>query len=133
MTQQATQQNPKNPNQNANKKPRAKSLPKPVPLTQTRERADVNQPPAITTTITLVRQTLTPTKRLAAKPTQTIQKTEMTANLVLSTHLLRPVVKLNIPQRIATLEQTRLRDRLPGADGRMDRFRYNKEMLKTQM
>ena len=56
------------------------------------------------------------------------QKTE---NLDLSTHPMRPVVKLTLPQRNVILEQTQLIDRLPGTDGRMDRIRSNKEMPKT--
>ena len=75
--------------------------------------------PAITTTaITVARQTLTPTIRFPTTPTQSIQTIKKTENLDVSTHLVRPVVKLIIPQRIVTLEQTQLIDRLPGTDGR---------------
>ena len=58
---------------------------------------------------------------------QIFQKTE---NLDLSTHPVRPVVKLNIPQRNITLGQTQLIDCLSGTDGRMDRISSNKEVPK---
>ena len=55
----------------------------------------------------------------------------MTENLDLSTHLVRILVEMTLSQRNATLEQMQLIDRLAGIDGRMDRIRSNKEMLRT--
>ena len=51
-----------------------------------------------TTTLTVFKQTLTPTGRFPTKPTKTIQITEMTENHDLYTHSLRPMVKLNSPR-----------------------------------
>ena len=48
-----------------------------------------------------------------------------------STNPVRPVVKLTIPQRIVTLEQTQRRDRLPGIDDWKDKTKFDREMLKT--
>ena len=88
--------------------------------------------PAITKkTITVVDQTLTPTIRIPTKPMQSIQTIKKTENPDLSTYFVRPVVKLTIPQRNVTLEQTQLIDRLPGTDGWKGRIRSSKEMLKT--
>ena len=70
-------------------------------------------PKTTTTTVPLVVQTLTPTKRLPTITTQTIQTNKMTKNQNLSTHPVRPMAKLTIPKRIVTLEQTQLIDRLP--------------------
>ena len=70
----------------------------------------------------VVRQTLTPTTIFPTIPTQTIQTTKNTKHLNLSTHPVRPVGNLTIPQRNVTLEQTQLIDRLPGTDGRKDRI-----------
>ena len=49
----------------------------------------------------------------------------------LSTHPVRPVVKLNNPERNVTSEQTQPTDRPPGTDERKDRMKSNKEMPKT--
>ena len=57
-----------------------------------------------------------------------------TEDLDLSTHPVRHVVKLTIPQRNVTLEQTQQTDHLPGIDDRKDRTKSNRQMLKaTQM
>ena len=61
-----------------------------------------------------------------------VRKTKKkTENQGLSTHPVRPVVKLNFLQREVILEQMQLIDRLPGTDDWKDRIRSNKEMLKT--
>ena len=52
-------------------------------------------------------------------------------NLDLSSHPVRPVVKLTISQRNVTSEQKQLIDRFPGIDDRKDRIRSNKETFKT--
>ena len=60
-----------------------------------------------------------------------IKKTE---DLDLSTHPVRPVVKLSIPQINVTLEQTQRTDCFPGADDPKDKTKSNREMPKaTQM
>ena len=79
----------------------------------------------------MVKQTRIPTKRFVTTPTQAIQTTGMTENLDLSTDPVRHVVKTTIPRRNATLEQTQLIDHLSGTDGRKERIRSNKEMLKA--
>ena len=55
----------------------------------------------------------------------------MTENQDLPAHPVRHVVKLTTLQKNATLEETQMIDRLPGTDGRKDRIRSNKEILKT--
>ena len=62
---------------------------------------------------------------------QTIQIIKKTGNPDLSTHQVRPVVKLTIPQKKVTLEQTQLIDRLPGTEGRKDRISFNRQLSKT--
>ena len=82
----------------------------------------------------VIKQTLTPTKKFPTIPTQTIQKIKKTEDLDLSTHLVRPVVKLTTPQRNVTLEQMQRTDRLRGTDGRKDKIKPNREMPRaTQM
>ena len=87
--------------------------------------------PAKTTTIPVVRQFLTSTTRFQSLPTQSIQTIKKRENLDLSAHLARPVVKLTIAHKNVTLEQMQLIIRLPRTDGRKDRIRSNREMLKT--
>ena len=55
----------------------------------------------------------------------------MRGNQDLSTHPVRPVVKLTIPQRNVTLEQTQLVDHLDGIYDQKDRMGSNKETLTT--
>ena len=86
------------------------------------------------TTIIVVKQTLTPTRKLPTKPMQTIQIIKETEDLELSTQPVGPVVKQTIPQGNVTLEQTQRRDRLPGIDDWKDKTKSNTEMLvATQM
>ena len=66
----------------------------------------------------VVRKTLNPTIKFPTIPTQTIQTRTKTDDLDLSTHLVRPVVKLTTPEKNATLEQTQRTDHLPGIDDR---------------
>ena len=75
--------------------------------------------PTITTTI-VVKQILTPRIKFSTISTQSKQIIKKTEDLDLSTHPVRPVVKLGIPQRNVTLEQTTRTDRLPGIDDRKD-------------
>ena len=79
----------------------------------------------------VVKQTLTRTIKLPTKPTQTIQLIRKTEDLDLSSHPVRPVVKLTTPQRNVTLEPTQPRDRLPGIDNQKDKTKSNREMLKA--
>ena len=82
----------------------------------------------------VIKQTPTTTVKFSTIPTQTIQIIKKTEDLDLSTHPVRPLVKLTTPQRNVTLEQTQLTDRLLGIDGRKDKNNSNREMHKaTQM
>ena len=82
----------------------------------------------------VLKQTLTPTKKFRTIPTRTIQIIKETEDLDLSSHPVRLVEELTTPQRNVTLEQTQLMDRLLKIDGREDKTKSNKEMLKaTQM
>ena len=85
--------------------------------------------------ILVVKRTLTPTKKFLTIPTQTNQVIKKkTKGLNLSTHPVRPVVKLTIPQRNVTSEQMQQTDRLPGVDDRKDKTKSDRERLKaTQM
>ena len=88
--------------------------------------------PPITTV--KVAKTLAPTKKLLRIPMQTIQIFKRKEDLHLSTYLVRPVVKLTIPQRNLILEQTQRIDRLPGTNDQKDKIKSNREMPKaTQM
>ena len=129
VTQQATQQNPKKTHTNLPLLQRNHVTTKTSAVNSnersTRPKTIWVVPVLPAVTITVVRQDLTPTIRFPKLPTQIIQITEMTQNLDLSTYPVRPEVKLTIPQRNATLEQTQLIDRLPRTDGRKDRINVN--------
>ena len=87
-----------------------------------------------TTILIVVKQTLTPTIKFLLLQTETIQMIKKTEDLDLSTHLVRPVVKLTIQQRNATLEQTQRTECFPGTDDLKNKIKSNREMLKaTQM
>ena len=63
--------------------------------------------------------------------TQSIQTIKKTENRNSPTQPVRPAVKLTIPQRNVTLEQTQLMDPPPPeTDGRKDKIRSNKEVPK---
>ena len=81
------------------------------------------------------KQTLTPiTTKLQTMPKETIQIIKETEDLDLSSHPVRHVVELITPLRHAILEQTQQTDRLHEIDGRNDRTKVNRTMLKaTQM
>ena len=79
----------------------------------------------------MLKQTLTPTVKVPTTPTQTIQIIKKTEDLDLSAHPVRPVVKLTTPQRNVILEQMQLTDSLLGLDGRKDKTKSNREMLKA--
>ena len=83
--------------------------------------------PTIATKI-LVMVKQTPKTKFPTIPTPTIQRIKKTEHLDFSTH---PVVKLNIPQRDVTLEQTQQTDRLLGTDGRKDKTKSSGEKLKA--
>ena len=84
-----------------------------------------------TKSMVVVKQTLTPTVKFPTISTQTNWIIKKTENLHLSAHLLRPVANLTTPQRNVTLEQTQLLDRLLGIDGRKDKTKSSREMLKA--
>ena len=76
------------------------------------------------------KQTLTPTIKHQSQTRRTIQIIKETENLDLSFHPVRHVAEQTTPQRDATLEQTQRTDRLPGTDGRKDKTKPNREILK---
>ena len=132
MTQQATQQNRKNPNQLATtSKSRVTIETSAVNSNEIKTRPKTTRiVPAITTTRTVVSRILTPTITFPTTPTQSLQTIKKTENQDLSTHPVRPVLKLTIPQRSVTLEPTQLMNRLPATDARKERIRSNKKCPK---
>ena len=85
-----------------------------------------------TTTMEVPKQTLTPTTtKLQTIPKETIQVIKETEDLDLSSHPVRYAVELTTPQRNAFLEQKQRTDRLHEIDGRKDRTRVSRTMLKT--
>ena len=82
----------------------------------------------------MVKQILNPTMKFPITPTQTIQIIKKTEELDLSTHPVRPVVKLTTPRRNITSERMQQTDRLLGTNDRKDKIKSKKEMPKaTQM
>ena len=76
------------------------------------------------------KQTLTPTTKHQSQTTQTIQIIKETEDLDLSFHPVRHVAEPTTPQRDATLEQMQRTDRLLEIDGRKDKTKPNREILK---
>ena len=82
----------------------------------------------------MVKQTLTPTIKILTIPTQTIQIFKKTEDLDLSTHPVRHVLKITIPQNNDTLEQMKRPDQHTGTEDRKDKIKSNREKPKaTQM
>ena len=81
-------------------------------------------------TMVVPKQTLTPTIKHQSQTSRTIQIIKGTEDLDLSFHPVRHVAEQTTPQRDATLEQTQRTDRLPGIDGRKDKTKPNREILK---
>ena len=79
----------------------------------------------------VLKQTLAPTKKFQTIPTRAKQIIGETKDLGLSTHPVRAVVELIIPQRNYTLQQTQRTDRLPETDDEKDKTKPNREMLKA--
>ena len=134
VTHQATQQKSETP------KPTCHHCKKPShypnqgrQLTREKTKAEITRIVLTITTILLlvVKQTLTPAIKFPAKTMQEIQIIKKTQHLDLSTHPLRPVLKLTTPQRNDTLEQTQRTDHLPEIVDRKDKTRSNREMLKA--
>ena len=75
-------------------------------------------------------QTLTPTTKHQSQTRLTIQIIKETEDLDLSFHPVRHVAEPTTPQRDATLEQTQRTDRLLEIDGRKDKTKPNREILK---
>ena len=127
VTQQATQPNPEKPNQLfTTVESQVATETSVVESKERKTRPETTRlVPAISTaTKTVVRQNVTPTRSFPTIPTRTMQITEMTENQDLSTH---PAVKLTIPRKNVTLEQTQLIDCLHGTDDREDRITSNKD------
>ena len=85
----------------------------------------------ITTITIMVKETLIPRIKFLITVTQTIQAVKRTEDLDQSTHPVRPAVKLTLPQRKVTLEQTQRTDPVPGTDDRKDKTMSNREMPKA--
>ena len=75
-------------------------------------------------------KTPTPTIKHQSQTRRTIQIIKETEDLDLSFHPVRHVAEQTTPQRDATLEQTQRTDRLPGIEGRKDKNKPNREILK---
>ena len=71
-----------------------------------------------------------PTKNHQSQTRRKVQIIKETEDLDLSFHPVRHVAEQTTPQRDATLEQTQRTDRLPGIDGRKDKTKPNREILK---
>ena len=130
VTQQATQQNPEKPTAICHHcKKSGHYRNQCVNSNEKKTKPEITRIVLTTTAkILVVKQTLTPTKKFLTIPTQTIQRIKKTEDPDLSTHPVRPVVKLNPPQRNVTLEQTQRTDRFSGTDDSKDRIRSNKEL-----
>ena len=82
------------------------------------------------TTMVVPKQTLTPTTKYQSQTRRTTQIIKETENLELSFHPVRHVAEQTTPQRDVTLEQTQRTDRLPEIDGRKDKTKPNRGILK---
>ena len=82
------------------------------------------------TTMVMPQQTLTPTTKHQSQTRLTIQIFKETEDLDLFFHPVRHVAEPTTPQRDATLEQTQRTDRLLEIDGRKDKTKPNREILK---
>ena len=76
------------------------------------------------------KQTLTPIKKKQLQTRRTMQIINETKKLDLFSHPVRHVAERTTPQRDATLEQTQRTDRRPEIDGRKDKTKPNREILK---
>ena len=134
VTQQATQQNPEKPEPTCHHCKNQVTI-KISAVNSSKQRTTPETTRIVLTiptkTMVVVKQTLTPTIKSPTIPTQTVWIIKKTGYLHLSTHLVRPVAKWTTPQRNVTLEQTQLTDRLLGIDGRKDKTKSNREMLKA--
>ena len=82
------------------------------------------------TTMVVPKQTLTPIKKQQLQTRRTMQIIKETGKLDLFFHLVRHVAEQTTPQRNATLEQMQRTDRRPEIDGRKDKTKPNREILK---
>ena len=76
------------------------------------------------------KQTPTPTTKHQSQTRRTIQIIKETENLDLFFHTVRHVAEQTTPQRDATLGQMQRIDRLVEIDGRKDKTKPNREILK---
>ena len=133
VMQQDTQQTLKSPNQHATIAKSQVTIE--ISAVNTNERKTKSKTIQIVlqitkTTMVVPKQTLTPTTKHQSQTRRTIQIIKETENLHLSFHPVRHVAEQTTPQRDATLEQTQRTDRLPGIDGRKDKTKPNREILK---
>ena len=78
----------------------------------------------------VLKQTPTPTTKHQSQTRRTIQIIKETENLDLFFHPVRHVAEQTTPQRDATLGQMHRIDRLLEIDGRKDKTKPNREILK---
>ena len=76
------------------------------------------------------KQTPTPIKKQQLQTRRTMQIIKETGKLDLFSHPVRHVAEQTTPRRDATLEQTQRTDRRPEIDGRKDKTKPNREILK---
>ena len=76
------------------------------------------------------KQTPTPTTKYQSQTRRKMQIIKETEKLDLSSHPVRHVAEQNTPQRDATLEQMQRTDRLPEIEGRKDKTKPNRGILK---
>ena len=76
------------------------------------------------------KQTQTPIKKQQLQTRRTMQIIKETGKPDLFSRPVRHVAERTTPQRDATLEQTQRTDRLHEIDGRKDKTKLNRELLK---
>ena len=82
------------------------------------------------TTMVVPKQTPTPTTKFQSQTRWTMQIIKETEKLDLFPHPVRHVAEQTTPQRDATLEQMQRTDRLPEIEGRKDKTKPNRRILK---
>ena len=87
-------------------------------------------PQTTKTTMVVPKQTPTPTTKYQSQTRRTTQIIKEIGKLDLFSHPVRHVAEQTTPQRDATLEQMQRTDRRPEIDGRKDKTKPNREILK---
>ena len=133
VMQQYTQQNSENPNQHATIAKSQVTIE--ISTVNSNERKTKSKTIQIVlqitkTTMVVPKQTLTPNTKHQSHTRLTIQIIKETENLDLSFHPVKHMAEQTTPHRDAALEQMQRTDRLPGTDGRKDKTKPNREILK---